>query len=112
MTTMLTLQSKSAIEELKARWLANPTFILEEAEGFELHEDELRDFRLGVECSARPCRNEALDAFERDLQKQGRRLAALHNHIRSLGAKLETLSTGRSHCVLPDTTPKIRQRSV
>jgi hypothetical protein len=43
------MATKKAVENLKIKWLSNPSYPLEEAEGFERHKEELLKFRLNAE---------------------------------------------------------------
>lgn len=43
------LQMTPDIEELKAQWLADPCWDIEDTEGYEAHYDELLDYRREVE---------------------------------------------------------------
>lgn len=43
------MATRKQIEELKAQWLGDPCWDIEETQGFEEHSDELLDFRLNME---------------------------------------------------------------
>ena len=43
------VKTREQIEELKAQWLADPCWDIEETEGFEQHKEELLKFRLETE---------------------------------------------------------------
>lgn len=66
-TTTLTHRTAAELEALKASWLRDPCYDLEEAEGFEAHHDELLAFRL---------QQEAMNAasYKRRLEKRAAEL--------------------------------------
>ncbi len=79
------MKTRQEIERLKSGWMRDPLWDLEETEGFEAHQDELRAFRLATKArwkAAEQEREAALDAEAEQLGVHGllrlvRRMEAL-----------------------------------
>lgn len=73
------MKTRRDIEQLKAAWQRDPLWDLEGTEGFEAHEDELRQFRLTVEERWRA----AADERERRIDAEAERIG-VHGLLRLL----------------------------
>ncbi len=73
------MKTRRDIEQLKAGWLRDPLWDLEETEGFEVHQDELRQFRLTMEARWRA----AADKGERAIDAEAERIG-VHGLLRLL----------------------------
>ena len=65
------MKSRRDIEQLKAGWLRDPAWDLEETEGFEAHQDELRQFRLTIEARWKAAQAEQERALDAEAERLG-----------------------------------------
>jgi len=95
------MKTRDDIESLKAGWLRDPCWAIEETEGFEAHADELQAFRLETEArwkAAHDAREAAIDAEAEALGARGllRLLRQFDDTQRRHDAALAHLAAGRN----------------
>ena len=65
------MKTRRDIEQLKAGWLRDPVWNLEDTEDFEEHRDELREFRLTTEARWKAAADERERAIDAEAERLG-----------------------------------------
>lgn len=96
------MKTRRDIEQLKAGWLHDPIWDLEDTEGSEAHRDELQDFRRATEArwkAAQQEREAALDAEAERLGVRGllRLLRQMEAQQQRQHEAIALLTEGRAH---------------
>jgi len=65
------MKTRRDIEQLKAAWLRDPLWDLDDTEGFEAHQDELRQFRLTTGARWRAAEDEQERALDAEAERIG-----------------------------------------
>lgn len=87
MTLTITPQTPEAIEALKRSWRADPCWDIEDTDGFEVHRDELVQYREAFEAELRARAQAALEAYAETLGCPDN--LKLAQYVRGLETRLE-----------------------
>ena len=74
------LKTRTDIDALKANWVSDPCWDIEDTKGFELHREELLEFHLKMRViwDARRARREALEGKRPFIKIEGEYIAVAH----------------------------------
>lgn len=86
-------KTRADIDELKANWLQDPTWDIEDTEGFEAHIGELYNFRMQTEARQRRAKRDKVEEVAKETYCEDKiRLIQYIVELENRIARLEKLS--------------------